>query len=248
MKTTFMTALILVALLASSVAAQTQCTISNIHKLETKGAAIAPRLAPDGSRVLFSRTKHRGAFVLDLKSGAIETVLGAAESGYRAHWTAKNSVALSAPIQRSADTGCTYYGEDDVVWQECDGKRTSLSSGEDRYFAPLVSPDGRWLAYRGLTTGLHLADLTAGTIRHLGRGAKPAWSPDSKQLLFNVSQDDGLSITQSDLWLFDVQHSRLVRLTSTTDRSEMAPTLSGTTLVYEDQNALLSAQISCSVK
>lgn len=246
MKTTFLTVLILVALLASSAEAQTRCTVSNIRKLETKGIAIAPRISADGTRVLFSRAKHRGAYILDLATGKIETVLDAAQSGYRAHWNASDSVSLSVAAQRSSATGCTYVGEDDVVWQDCAGERSALSLGEDRYFSPLLSPDGRWLVYRGLNTGLYLADLAAGTSHHLGPGAKPAWSHDSKQLVFNISLDDGLSITQSDLWLFDVQHSRLVRLTATTDKLEMAPTLSGTTVVYEDRSALLSGEINCS--
>lgn len=228
-----------------SASAQETCRLEDVVKLDTAGPAIAPRLSPDGTRLLFSRLKYRGAYVLDFATGTIRTVSDTDRVGHDAHWTPDSEVSLSARVQHSAVTGCTYGQSGDAIVQECNGAHEALTDSSDRFFGAVLSPDGRWLAYRGVATGMHLLDLRFGSRRSLGSGAKPAWSPDSRKLFYNISTDDGLKITGSELWVHELAVASSSALVSTARSAKMFPTTNGTILVYEDRCALFAARLTC---
>lgn len=67
---------------------------------------------------------------------------------------------------------------------------------------PAASPDGRWLAYSQLDRGvwnLWLKDMRTGTVRSITDSAcnniSPAWSPDSKTLIYASDCERALWLT-----------------------------------------------------
>ena len=84
--------------------------------------------------------------------------------------------------------------------------------------------------------GGNLYVTTGSTVVDLGPGNRPAWSPDGEWIVFTRSEDDGHTITSSDLYAVRPDGSGLTRLTETPDRLEMNPAWSpdGSQIAYDD--------------
>ena len=116
----------------------------------------------------------------------------------------------------------------------------------DKFFAARPSPDGRRVAFLGLTTGVHVVDLATMRVTHLGAGTAPTWSPDGRFLVFERTEDDGHDIVASDLWLYEPGRRGLARLTATDEVLERRPSFSpdGRSLAFDDdRGAILLADL-----
>ncbi len=103
----------------------------------------------------------------------------------------------------------------------------------DRYFAPELSPDGRFVSFRGLSTGLYLVRRADGKIFHLG-GEHLSFDPSGQYLVFEQIEDNGHEVLASDLYLTDLNSEFLdtARLTDT-EEIERSPSLANGTLVFQ---------------
>jgi hypothetical protein len=96
---------------------------------------------------------------------------------------------------------CVWAQRDDIWWRS-GGRERRLTQGEDRFYDPVLSPDGRRVAFSGLITGLHVMDLDSGELSHLGPGRWPAWHPQRAVLVFERNRDDGHQLTHAELSLW----------------------------------------------
>ncbi|MBP7460991.1 MAG: PD40 domain-containing protein [Candidatus Delongbacteria bacterium] len=87
----------------------------------------------------------------------------------------------------------------------------------------VTSPDGEWLAFEELGGHLYVRHISSGTLHDCGWGNRPAWSPDSRYLVFMKAQDDGHQYLSSDLYLMRLSDRSITPLTETPDRMEMNP-------------------------
>ncbi len=89
------------------------------------------------------------------------------------------------------------------------------------------SPDGRKIAFELLGGDLLVADVDGSNRIALGRGHRPAWSPDSRWIVFMVTEEDGHRITGSELAVAGLD-GRVDPLTHTAEIHEMNPSWSPT--------------------
>ena len=116
------------------------------------------------------------------------------------------------------------------IWvSEADGGgRTMVSDPEEHCFGPVLSPDETRVCYHVLSGGGSIAVAAAdgsGSI-NLGYGSNPAWSPDGRYLVYEVTEDDGHVITGSDLYIAAADGSGRIRLTDTPEWFERWPSWS----------------------
>ncbi|MFN3596044.1 MAG: TolB family protein [Rubricoccaceae bacterium] len=99
-----------------------------------------------------------------------------------------------------------------------------------------VSPDGERVAFEVLGDGLYVCRTDGSEVRALGRGERPAWSPDGRWLAVMLTEDDGHHLTGADLYAVSADGAQRVRLTATPDRLEMNPAWSpdGRFVAYDD--------------
>lgn len=130
---------------------------------------------------------------------------------------------LSEAAGEAASPECMVFARKGLIICRRHGKERTLSDNRDTYYLPVISPDGRWVAYEGLASGIHLHRLDGGEKVHAGRGNRPSWSPDSSAIIYEISDDDGEKILSSDLYLFHLVARSTRRLTNTPRRIERHP-------------------------
>lgn len=101
-----------------------------------------------------------------------------------------------------------------------------------------LSPDGKKVVFELMAGNLFVMNTDGSARVDLGRGYRPAWSPDSRFVVFMRTVDDGYIFTASDLWIASVDGKMLQQLTATNEQLEMDPDWSpdGTKILYDDQS------------
>jgi dipeptidyl aminopeptidase/acylaminoacyl peptidase len=223
-------------------------------RLVVRGEYLAPRVSPDGRELLLTGPQLRGLYVVASSGGgAVRPLVDDAEAGVVARWNNDGSVTYRAPragarrdlvVDRTGSvrtvataTAPLAFASDDRMYVSRGGKTIEIGTG-DRFFGALVAPDGDHVVFQGLATGLYVYTRSTGALVRVGPGTAPAWSPDSKRLVFEVTEDDGHDILASDLYLYDVAGDRVSQLTTTDRVIERHPSFGpgGTSIAYDDND------------
>jgi Tol biopolymer transport system component len=150
-----------------------------------------PRWSPDGKRILFVM-REPGELpkicTISFDGGNAEPVVSEAHAQTSATWSSDgNSIFF----------GRDPYGENQdmsIYRADLRSKRAEKIPGTDDLFAPILSPDGRYLAVQS-TAGDHfltLIDLPSGKRMPITKSKvdHPAWSADSQFLYCNTFTSD----------------------------------------------------------
>jgi Tol biopolymer transport system component len=193
----------------------------NVRPLTDKakhGEFLAPKWSPDGLQVLASRPGFDGIYVIDARTGEPRRI--ADGNAFHAKWNAEGNVevvgedglirtydpegTLLSTAPKDTRSGPAFAEDDAIHIRREDGTTMAITSGEDRFFNPVVSPDGKMMIYSGLLTGLYMAPTDGSSEPvYLGRGNNVNWMPDSSGLVFDVTADDGHHLTEGDIYFVD---------------------------------------------
>lgn len=104
--------------------------------------------------------------------------------------------------------------------------------GKDCY-NPVMSPNGKKIVFNQ-REDLIVMNIDGTNRLNIGLGYHPSWSPDGKYIIYQIAQDDGYFITESDLYIANVSTGKIIELTSTKDQLEANPCWSpnGKQVVY----------------
>jgi Tol biopolymer transport system component len=215
-----------------------------------RGDYLAPQFSPDGRELLLTGPQLRGLYLSTL-SGRIDLLTDEAEAGVHARWQHDGRIAYRAQragtrrdLVVTRDKRVTSgpaakpvaFAQDDRMYV-VDRKQQLVRIGSgDRFFGAVVSPDGDKVAFQGLTTGLYVYVRSTATLRHIGPGTAPAWSPDSTRLAYEVTEDDGHDIVASELYIYTVAADRVAPVTTTDRIVERRPSFSpdGASIAFDD--------------
>ena len=143
------------------------------------------------------------------------------------------------------------YDADDVIILENADNQTLQAISDvrtDRYFGPVVSPDGRFVAFTGLSTGVHVFDVAANAVVFIGsHGTAPAFSPDGRFLVYANTRDNGHEITSGELVLVDLDAHAYRYIANPNHEIRLRATLSqGAAFVsYQtDNNSIFRAKLA----
>jgi|GEM_PF-5646758 len=115
----------------------------------------------------------------------------------------------------------------DIWLADLDGsKQRQVTHRPDKWLWALLSPNEELIATTNTSGEVIILDTT-GTIKgNAGRAEVGSWSPNSNMLLIFVTEDDGLKIYGSDLFIYDLECNRRRQLTATPELIEEQPTWS----------------------
>lgn len=226
--------------------------VAPLTSLEKDGPFIAPKLSPDGLQLLATRPGYQGVFLVDRATGEWRQL--AEGEGLQAEWTPEGGVRVT-----DAEGAARLYGPDGALLEEGGaaqaaapsvfaendaiylrrgegGAPVALTGGEDRYFDPTLSPDGQYVVFQGLYSGLYLARADgSGSVIYLGEGNHPAWLPDSSGFVFDVTRDDGHHLLDGDVYFVDAAATERTNLTPGDSLIAQTPVVGpdGRTVIFE---------------
>lgn len=237
--------------------------IANIKKITSSdkhGPFISPRPSPDGLQMLVTRPGFSGIFVMAAAGGDAVSIADA--NAFNAKWTKDGKIQVidSEGNRRTYATDGTLestepydkkqepvYSENDTVYIRPgpDQAPVPLTSSDDRYFNPVVSPDGKTIVYQGLYTGLYMSPADGSQPpRFIGEGNNPSWRPDSSGVVFDVTSDDGHDLTGGHLYYVDVNGQERTNLTPGDDRVSQMPSVgAGGTVFWESNGEIFTGEL-----
>ncbi len=231
---------------------------------------IAPVLSPLGDQVLFAEPGYGALSVLDIDRGDVTPLVARDAVGVGAGWhpdgahifhRLRRTPYADAPTVLVDDKGqmvgpydahpaLRVFQQHHDVYLRIDNDIVQVSSDaeDDRFFAPVLSPDGSHVVYQGLKTGLYLYRVADGARIFLGQGTEPQFSPDGTLLVFERTYDEGAVLVDSDLYLTDLNDPgyRTGPLMVTFDSIERFPSVGGASpaLLYLDGATLKKAPLT----
>lgn len=219
------------------------------------GDFISPHWSPDGLQLLFSKPGYDGLYAKGLNGGPITQITDRPNVGFKAKWGENGQIETrsntgetqtfnpdgspvdSVAIETDDSIVGTFTKDDTVFLRQNPGEPArAITAGADRFYGGVISPDGKYVAYNGLATGLYVQPLDGSSPPiSLGEGYSPSFLPDSSGIVYNISEDDGHVLTGSDLYLSSLDGKTVSNLTQTPDQVEVNPSVSpdGSHISYE---------------
>jgi hypothetical protein len=200
---------------------------------------MSPKFSSDGKELLATGEKFKGLFLLTM-DGRVWRIAGDDISGWQARFecdrivtfdNSRDPVVLSPPeykVARGAPLVSEYpnvFQKDDAIILDDGAKEIVISPGNDKFYLPVLSPRKDAVVFEGLNTGIYIYDIGSKKTLHIGRGNHPSWLSDGSGILYDISEDDGVKIISSDIYLA-LRDGKKFKLTDTRDLKEMMPVAS----------------------
>lgn len=109
---------------------------------------------------------------------------------------------------------------------------------------PTLSPDAQKVSFE-CWQGIYVYAIQQNKSFYLGRGGSVSWLPNSLQLLHEVTEDNGVIITQSDIILVNYDGSHPTNLTQNTDIIARRPSINHDSrqIAFDDGDNLFLADL-----
>jgi len=105
-----------------------------------------------------------------------------------------------------------------------------------------VSPDRNKVTFEIIGGDIYSMNIDGTNLVNLGRGYRASWSPDSRNIVYMITEDDGHQILSSDLYSIKIDGTEKTNLTNTSNIIEMNPAWSpdGNFIAYDvpDEGAI----------
>jgi len=134
----------------------------------------------------------------------------------------------------------------DVILLEINGRlllytgqkeiQTIVVNPESRLLNAQLSPNKQKLTFEMANARIYVMNLDGTEMTDLGPGSHPRWAPDSKNIVYFISKDDGERIIEADIFMTDIRGEQKYQLTQTDDRIEMHPDWSpeGNRIIFDE--------------
>lgn len=205
---------------------------------------LSPSFSPDGQSILFTSEKYNGLYLYNNESGETTQISDMDGVGYQAEIlddgtisTKKGVFDSSGELLREALQDEHFEVKNDNIYLKTpEGDNIALTSSEDQYFNPRMSPDGTKVAYQGLVGGIYIKDLASGAMTKVGQGDQPAWTPDGSGIVYSYTEDNGMNLTAGEIYYANASGNDVSNLTNTNGTIEINPQISpdGTKIIWND--------------
>jgi Tol biopolymer transport system component/tRNA A-37 threonylcarbamoyl transferase component Bud32 len=160
-------------------------TRGTLQRLALAGQAIGPEWSPDGRRLVFGYITTSSAswdiYVMSADgSGAAEPLITTSQTEFPAGWAADGSLVFWRSTMNRGD----------ILYRDTSGTEQPFATSEADERSPVLSPDGRWLAYVSDESGrreVYVRPFPTGAGRwqiSSEGGIEPRWSKGGREIIY----------------------------------------------------------------
>jgi len=104
------------------------------------------------------------------------------------------------------------------------------------YINVSLSPDASKIVFEVVGGSIYVINTSGRGLMDLGKGYRPKWAPDSRRIIYMLSEDDGHDITGSEIYVVNTDGTGRRKLTNSEDKIEMNPSFSadGKNITFDD--------------
>lgn len=236
--------------------------LRDVRALHPEARFVAVEIAPTGDRFALSEP---GFASLAWSDGAVlRPIAQGPARGFAPVWRADGlAIGVRTPGQSESavphlavdlegrevapiappDHALAWVDAQEHVVVEVAAVRHEIRLPGDRPFAPVLSPDRRFVVFRGLSTGLYARELATGRTIHLGEGGHARFDATSRYVVFERVLDDGHEVTSATLWIADLSRAELAPLTADPARATSSSLAADGTLAWLEDEVLQVARL-----
>lgn len=123
------------------------------------------------------------------------------------------------------------YSADNKLIKKSSGEQSVLKQFENQILFSRLSPDKSKIAISILGNGIFVVDLSNGQTYDFGTGEYPNWVSNDTLVLMEV-EDDGHSIINSEVYLYNFDGKLISNLTENFDKPALYPSAGGSKVVF----------------
>jgi len=123
----------------------------------------------------------------------------------------------------------------------------NIFSSDFKFYEPIknseylnlaISPNGSKIVFEVYGGNMYVMNSDGTGLIDIGKGYRPKWSFDSKNIVYMVTEDDGNNYTSSDIYTIKTDGTNKLKITETGDVLEMNPSWSpdGKYIAYHEMN------------
>lgn len=229
-----------------------------------RGSGMYVAVSADGKRAGLKSIDENGLqtpLVINVMNGTVERLHGPAQRAGQVSFSAEGAVAFTIGEELVVQRGGTekrytlgYYAnvapispdgafaafndQEDRIWilNLATGTRKEVSPDSIGCFRPRWSPDGTLLLLSSLDGNVYMYSLATEELTLIGEGSTPAFSPDSRTVVYTKREIERDRCINIDLYLSAVDGSFTTRLTDSPDLMETEPAfLDNETLIWNSR-------------
>lgn len=207
---------------------------------DERGAGFGYSLSADGASIVYRttvvpgdhRTRVQESASLSLKDGSRTTLhrANSVELPVFIRNTAMASEAVSShtnvPITNGAPVELLGSSDEGIRMLRNGNIVTIDPLGNGRYLWPQLSPDGKMIVAVEMDRGAFIADIDGKNVIRLGKCNAPQWTRSGQWVIGMDDQDDGHSLTGSEIIAVSADGIQRIALTATASLHEMFPAVS----------------------
>lgn len=207
------------------------------------GAGYEPVFSPDGRKVYFRTDNYVNYkrysslavqtiadrqieyLVKDVRRLSTPALIDKQTVVYRQdkNLNAVNTATMEKALAKSVTETYAFIEDQKIVLVNKGVRQELTPAGPGNYIWLSLSPDRTKMLFTLIGSGTFVSDLAGNVLVKLGKANAPKWSPDGKWILYMVDEDDGHTMTASDIWAVTSDGATKVQLTNTADDIEMYP-------------------------
>jgi Tol biopolymer transport system component len=243
--------------------------LSNVERVSEWKGYLAPMWSPDGVHIAYSQYKYNSLYILEIRNKEEYLLVEGEGCGFMPEWDEsgdrlffrKQRGSALAPLERSVSVDGVLSDafrerreanlgiriENGIIYRNGNNhKKLQVSEAHDRFYGSVLSPDGKYLVFQGISTGIYIHNLESGETVSVGQGDYPTWAPASNAILFDRTEDDGHNITEGDIYCYRLDDRRLLQLTNTPGVVEQRANVSpdGRMVAFDAQGAIFVGHLA----
>lgn len=216
--------------------------LSNIKEVGLENTFLTkPLWSPDGKKIACTGQNNRGLLVFDTENLQIDTLDKNVRLKSKPVWLRSGEIVVQKRNELAAYNrfkSASVAESDTILSVDTKAKKViaqnlqksiywEITPEPNLFYNPLLSPDGRYVLVHLASDFYLYRSNGSGLVKRLGTGIASSFTADSRHVVYFLDEStDGHTISNSEIYILDIESGNSHILTQTPDILEMWPAVS----------------------